>query len=173
MNTFVIELWDDEGSLCTFYSVKWDDAIDNETDIFFDKYDNIPEYEEATGELLSFILYVIGDDHGAKDELFNRHENEVVGLPVKGKLKLGSFFYHYPQFPLRIYALKITQNIVILFNGGVKDGDTNQTSSLNIRWKEACSFARRIDEAIRAKWIIVDEANHVLKSSDNDDEIIL
>ena len=33
--------------------------------------------------LLSFVLDSIGEDHGAVDELFNRFENEVVGLPNK------------------------------------------------------------------------------------------
>lgn len=173
MNTFVLELWDDEGLFCTFYTVRWDEKESSETDIFFDRYDNLIEYEEATEELLSFILHAVGDRHGAIDELFNRYENEVTGLPSKGKLELGSLVYHYPKFPLRLYALKITEGIVILFNGGVKDGNTNQSSSLNIRWQEACSFARRIDEAIRAGWISIDSENRLLKSGDDFDEIIL
>jgi len=159
--------------LCTFYTVRWGEKENNETDIFFDRYDDSTKYEKATEELLSFVLYAVGDRHGAIDELFNRYENEVTGLPVKGKLELGSFVYHYPKFPLRLYALKITEGIVVLFNGGVKDGGTNQTSSLNIRWQEACSFAKRIDEAIRAGWISIDVENRLLKSGDDFNEIIL
>ncbi len=53
MNTFVVELWDDESTLCTFYTVRWDEVSNNETDIFFDKYHNVPEYEKASAELLS------------------------------------------------------------------------------------------------------------------------
>jgi len=132
-----LELWDDERTLCTFYTVRWLDAEENETNRFFDTYDNMPEYTEASMALLNFIIFAIGDDHGAKNELFNRDKNEVKGLPVKGSVRLGTFVYEYPNFPLRLYALIITRNIVILFNGGVKDGLKNQTSSLVMKWREA------------------------------------
>jgi hypothetical protein len=39
--------------------------------------------------LLSFVLDSIGEDHGAVNALFNRFENEVVGLPNKGKVTVG------------------------------------------------------------------------------------
>lgn len=173
VNIFALEIWDDEGAKCTFYTVRYDDLHINETDLFFDKYDAIPEYTKANQELLSFIWYSIGDDHGAADELFNRDENEVKGLPVQGKAVLDEITYHYPNFPLRLYALKITNNIVILFNGGVKDDETNQKSSLHLIWREACEFAKRINEALRDGSIIVDEKNRKLKNYDGSDEIIL
>jgi hypothetical protein len=81
VNTFALEVWDDEAQKCTFYTVRWEDAVQNETDKFFNKYDSIPEFKTSTQELLSFVLDSIGEDHGAVDALFNRFENEVVGLP--------------------------------------------------------------------------------------------
>lgn len=173
VNIFALEIWDDEGAKCTFYSVKYDDADTNETDLFFEKYDAMPAYKEANQELLSFIIYAIGEDHGAVDELFNRDENEVKGIPVQGKRTVQNITYHFPQFPLRLYALKITNTIVVLFNGGIKDGPTNQKSSLYIEWRAACEFAKRIDEAIRDKTIIVDEKNRKLTNYDGSNEIIL
>ena len=48
-------------------------------------------------------------------------------------------------------------DLVVLFNGGVKSAQTNQASrGLNLKWLEACQFAKRIGEAIRDKEIIVD-----------------
>jgi hypothetical protein len=38
VNTFALELWDDEAKKCTFYTVRWEDAAQNETDKFFHKY---------------------------------------------------------------------------------------------------------------------------------------
>jgi hypothetical protein len=173
VNIFALEIWDDEGAKCTFYTVKYEDISTNETDLFFDKYDAISDYKEASQELLTFILYAIAEDHGAIDDFFNRAENEVKGLPVQGKVIINEVTYYYPEFPLRLYALKITNNIVVLFNGGIKDGPTNQTSSLNMQWRAACEFAKRIDKAIRDGSIIVDEINRKLTNYDGSDEIIL
>ena len=148
MNIFALEIWDDEGAKCTFYTVKQDGVERNETDLFFEKYDAIAAYKEANQELLAFVIYAIGENHGAVDALFNRYENEVKGLPVQGKRTVQNITYHFPEFPLRLYALKITKNVVVLFNGGIKDGPTNQKSSLHLEWRAACEFAKRIDEAI-------------------------
>lgn len=56
MNKFELKIWDDESSLCTFYSVQWDESSDNETDKFFSKYEHLEGLKEAAQELLSFIL---------------------------------------------------------------------------------------------------------------------
>ena len=47
MNNFILELWDDEGIECTFYSVRWEDSIENETDKFFNKYDRLNDYKTS------------------------------------------------------------------------------------------------------------------------------
>src|SRR6202000_34844 len=99
--------WDDEAKKCTFYTVRWEDALQNETDKFFNKYDSINEFKKPVQQLLSFVLDSIGDDHGAVDLLFNRFENEVVGLPNKGKVNVGGIVFLYPNFPLRLYALRV------------------------------------------------------------------
>lgn len=173
VNIFALEIWDDEGAKCTFYTVRYDDNDLSETDIFFEKYDAVKKYTQANQELLSFIIHAIGEDHGAVDELFNRDENEVKGLPAQGKRTVENITYHFPEFPLRLYALKITNNIVILFNGGIKDGPTNQTSSLHLEWRSACEFAKKIDKAIRDGSIIVDDKNRKLTNYDGSNEIIL
>ena len=59
VNIFALEIWDDEAAKCTFYTVKYDDAETNETDLFFEKYDAIAKYKEANQELLSFVLLAI------------------------------------------------------------------------------------------------------------------
>lgn len=130
MNTFTLELWDDEAIKCTFYTVRWDEAEENETDKFFNKYYSIAETKQSAQELLSFVLDSIGEDHGAIDVLFNRFENEVVGLPNKGKIVVGEIVFLYPNFPLRLYALRVNNrsDLVVLFNGGVKSAQTNQIS---------------------------------------------
>lgn len=54
MNTFVIEIWDDECPKCTFYTVRLEEprSAQNETDKFFLKYETQEEYKEEINELL-------------------------------------------------------------------------------------------------------------------------
>jgi hypothetical protein len=176
VNTFVLELWDDEARKCTFYTVRWEDAAENETDKFFKKYYAVPELKQATQELLSFVLDSIGEDHGAIDLLFNRFENEVVGLPNKGKVTMGEVVFLFPEFPLRLYALRINNrtDLVVLFNGGVKSAQTNQASkALNLKWIEACQFAKRIEEALRNKEIVIDNGKRKILFHNGEDEMYL
>ena len=113
---------------------------------------------------------------GAIDVLFNRFENGVVGLPNKGKVTIDGISFLFPNFPLRLYALRINNrtDLVILFNGGIKSAQTNQQSKdLNIKWIEACQFAKRIEEAVKDKEIIIEEKNRRILSGDGSDEILL
>ena len=81
--------------------------------------------------------------------------------------------YYYPNFPLRLYALKITEKIVVLFGGGIKDGTTNQTSSLNLKWTEACQYARRIIDAISTGTILIDDSKRIIVNNTGPGEILL
>ena len=173
MNSFTLEIWDDEGEACTFYTVRKEGHDLNETDKFLERFEYDDNYKDAVRSLLSLVLEVIGDDYGALDKLFNRHENEVKGLPPKGKIRLIQDDLYYPDFPLRLYALKLRENLVVLFNGGIKDGETNQTSSLLNEWREACAFASKIDRAIVEKQITIDEENRKISFYDGSENIIL
>ncbi|MFD2146261.1 hypothetical protein [Mucilaginibacter antarcticus] len=176
MNIFALEIWDDEGKKCTFYTVRWDDAIENETDKFFNKYNGIPELKTATQQMLSFVLDSLGDDHGAIDALFNRPENEVTGLPNTGKVTVKQVLFAYPNFPLRLYALRANNrsDIVILFNGGIKSARTNQESNdIHLKWIEACQFAKRIEDALNDGEIVIDEGNRRIVSANGEEEIYL
>jgi hypothetical protein len=153
-----------------------DESKESETDKFFNKYDSIQTLKQSNQELLSFILDSIGEDYGAIDSLFNRFENEVVGLPNKGKIKVEGIEFFYPNFPLRLYAFRINdrKDLVVLFNGGIKSAQTNQKSGdLHIKWLEACQFAKRIEEAIREKEIIIDTSKRMIFSEDGEAEILL
>ena len=176
MNTFALEIWDDEALKCTFYTVRWEDAEENETDKFFTKYDAITELKQSVQELLNFVLYSIGEDHGAVNALFNRFENNVIGLPNKGRVNVSGIIFLYPNFPLRLYALRVNSrsDLVVLFNGGLKSAQTNQSShDLNMQWIEACQFAKRIEMALRGGEIIIDAAKRRILRFDGSEEIFL
>lgn len=65
-------------------------------------------------------------------------------------------------------------DLVVLFNGGLKTAQTNQASrNLNLKWIEACQFAKRIDEALRNKEIVIDDKKKKLLTDTGDEDIIL
>lgn len=65
-------------------------------------------------------------------------------------------------------------DLVILFNGGIKSAQTNQNSKdLNLKWIEACQFAKRIEQAFRENEIIIDSKKRKILSVNGDDEILL
>ena len=172
MNIFELKIWDDERKLCTFYTVQYDGDDTSETDKFILHLEN-SEHDDALGELLTYILEVLGDIHGAQPCFFNRYEHEVVGLPHKGELAIKDIKYHLPHFPLRLYALRVNDHIVILFGGGVKDGPTNQSSSLHLQWVEACSMAKKIWDELKSDGIKIDEKNRKLTDADGNDSITI
>lgn len=174
MNTFELEIWDDECERVTFYTVRWQDSELSETDRFFDKYEKTEK--QATQELLVLLLDSIGTDHGAVEAFFNRPEDGVTGLPPKGRITVDEVKFHYPKFPLRLYALCINdrEDLVVLFNGGVKSSETNSESpDLNMKFLEAKTIGKRIEQALNDKTITIDEASRTLKSFNGSDVIVL
>lgn len=173
MNTFVLELWDDECARCIFYSVKKENESENETNKFIEEYSKIPKYKDDLQNLLNYVIDIIGEDHGAIDILFNRYENEVTGLPLHGKVTLKEVVHHFPNFPLRLYALRLTEELVILFNGGVKDGPSNQESSLLPQWRESCEMARKIIRDWNEKLIEIDPISGKLVDYNGNYDIVI
>src|SRR5690606_41994411 len=103
------------------------------------------------------IINVIGNTYGANEAFFNRYENRVTALPPKGQIKISELELDYPSFPLRLYCLALSEEVVILFNGGIKDARTAQQSSdLSTKFYEANEFAKRILSALNTGDINID-----------------
>ena len=47
MNAFALEIFNDEGNACTFYTVRWENAEISETDKFFVKFRNDVAYKNS------------------------------------------------------------------------------------------------------------------------------
>ena len=177
MNTFALEIWYDEGSICTFYTVRWADVdnVPSETDKFFDTY-AVPEHplEDKGLQLFRLISESIGNRYGATNDFFDRVENKAQALPPKPKQWLEEIKDLGINFPLRLFCYRITENIVILFNGGIKDAATAQESkNLSMKFYEAQAFVQKIKEALQSGMIEISDNNRYLTSFDGKTEIIL
>ena len=115
MNNFaIIELLDEFlFDRVTYYSVKLENKEVNEFEDFILKHQDNKNLENEFDDILSW-LEVMGEEHGAKQHLF-RNEMKADALPPSAQyLKI---IYHEN---LRLYCMRISTQIVILFNGGVK-----------------------------------------------------
>ncbi len=177
MNTLALEIWYDEGSICTFYTVSWltnDDDAPSETDKFFDTY-AVQEHplEEKVMQLFRLITESIGNKYGATNDFFDRAENKAQALPPKPKRWVEEIKELGINFPLRLFCYRVTEKIVILFNGGIKDADSAQESNLSMRFYEAQTFVKKIEEAFQSKMIEISEDERYLQNFDGTTEIIL
>ena len=157
MSSFELEIWDDQAEMVTFYTVKWEDAEISETGKFFDRMRKIPEMKDSIQKMAKLITEVIGNTYGAHEAFFNRFENRATALPPKGKIKLSEIEFDYIGFPLRLYCLALNEELVVLFNGGIKDAQTIQETKdpISIKFYEANEFAKRIFAAINSEQIII------------------
>jgi hypothetical protein len=170
VNTFALRIWDDECDKVTFYTVHQDGHVLCETDKFFEKYSKLIRFKTNTERLLQLILEVIGNTYGAHTNFFNRFEDQANALPHKGSIEEIKFEH---DFPLRLYCYRVTDSIVVLFNGGEKTAQTVQNSSnLNLKFIEAKSYVKLIQTALNTGEIKVN--NRILVYPNNPlEEIIL
>lgn len=172
MNTFVLEIFDDEGAKCTFYTVRWEYAELSETHKFLDKVKGDARLKNSLQELAKFLEIVIGDEKGAL-EVFFRFENTAHALPPAGEHQVGEITINYGNFPLRLYCLRISDSLVVLFNGAEKTSKAAQDGKTSMAFHEANQFAKRILEALREKEIYITSDERVFRNSDNSEEIFL
>jgi DNA-binding protein len=172
VNTFALEIFDDQGQVCTFYTVRWEDATLSETDKFFQKFRYDEQLKNSLRELASFLEVVIGDEHGAL-EYFFRFENAAQALPPSGTYKVQDVFIYYGNFPLRLYCLRISENLVVLFNGAEKTAATAQGGRTSMAFQEANIFAKRMLDALQQKEIYITTDQRAFRYYDGSNEIII
>jgi hypothetical protein len=172
VNIFELLIFDDTGSRCTFYTVKQDGHELSETDKFFDKCRKQPHLVRPLQELAKFLSVIIASEKGALPDFF-RFENKAQALPPSGKYVIESITINYGNFPLRLYCLRITDGIVILFNGGEKTSEDAQEGKTSMAFHEANRFAERIMEALNEGWIFISKDGRYLESSDGKNELVI
>lgn len=172
MNTFALEIFDDQGQVCSFYTVRWEEAAISETDKFFVKYENDSTLQRPLQELAKFISNKIGDEMGALEDFF-RFENSAQALPPSRTHKVEGLYINFGNFPLRLYCLRISETLVVLFNGGEKTADTAQGGKTSMAFQEANIFAKRILDALREKDIYITADQRAFRNYDGSDEIII
>ncbi len=102
----------------TYYVLKVEGRKNHEFNDFIIRMNAIERFKPEVGKILQFIKDV-GDKHGALRKLF-RHERLAEALPEPK--------YHYlevneegiTEYGLRLYCLRLTEQVVLLLNGDIK-----------------------------------------------------
>jgi hypothetical protein len=178
VNNFALTIWYDEGRACTFYTVKWvgveDDDLPSETDHFFDTYaDPRHPLQEKALQLFRLITESIGNKYGATDDFFDRTENLAQALPPKPKVRVEEIHAMGLHFPLRLFCYRVSERLVVLLHGGIKDARTAQDSDLSMKFREAQQFVKRIEGELRSGRLIITDDGRYLMTDDGKTDIIL
>ena len=88
-----------------------------------------------------------------------------------GKYKVGELTINYGNFPLRLYCLRISDSLVVLFNGAEKTSATAQNGKTSLVFSDAYQFAKRILKALIDRDITTNKRE--FKNFNNNDEILL
>ncbi len=87
------------------------------------------------------MIQEIGKKYGARKQYF-RHENRAHALPS------AEVRFIETDKSLRLYCLRLSDQAVILFNGGYKDAQTAQESGISYHFQEANIMANKIQKAL-------------------------
>lgn len=136
----------------------------------------MPEHslEEQAMQLFRLITESVGNRYGATADFFDRIESKALALPPKPKRSVEEIKDLGINFPLRLFCYRITEKIVILFNGGIKDASSAQESkNLSMKFYEAQTYVKKIEEALGSEMIEISTDERYLQCFDGTSEIIL
>ena len=155
MNSFaeIIKIPDFCGPGCSVYSVR---RIGNFDVTEFEKWIEINQtYKKVEDEYKDILEWIrrMGQTEGAREEWF-REEREADGLPLPAR-----FLSIQYEFDLRLYCLRLTDNVLVLFSGAVKSERTaQQCPQVRGHFEYANEVAKEIKELIESQEIkIVDK----------------
>ncbi len=176
MNTFVLEIWEDSFEQVTFYTVRWESSQESETDKFFSRFlQGKEEFREDFHELVA-LIEDIGNRKSAKPHYFSRQVATISELPPKMKVKIEELTLNLTSNRLRLFCLRVSDHIVILFNGGVKTSQKTQDSpDLASKLRDAWDFAKVILEELQDSYGSINLDNfsrRIIDDKGNDDQII-
>lgn len=118
MHTFASIQEFDRFKTVTYYTLRREGAAQSETDDFFRRMEMELTYSDQLQRLLTWIKQIGLRRTGAERRFF-RSEGLCLALPPNRK-------YLTEAIDLRLYCFKVSNSIVVLYNGGIKTARTAQ-----------------------------------------------
>jgi len=157
VNTFVaIKRLDDLcGSKVNFYSVHFEGNEENEFYEFLARMEDEPDVVDELEKLIVW-LELIANKYGAQSKYF-RHEglySDASALPPpRNIMRINELEVNH----LRLYCLRANENVVFLFNGGIKSQGIDKAQYCpNVRpyFIQANELSDKINELFQQKIIL-------------------
>ncbi len=126
-----------------YYALKFKDEDLNELDKFYNNYRK--DYSESVDYIKMWIAH-IGEKFGATPQYFRPEDNAFALPPTKEKIEYLDLDLDQEKMKLRLYCLVLSEKIVILVNGGIKESQATRDSPSC--WKQFM-FASNIASQIR------------------------
>lgn len=121
MNTFVLEKLEElVTEKVTYYSVRFVDKEVTEFEAFVLKHSQQANIQDEWADLMLWMEERLGRRSGALKRFF-RHEGKADALPPEAQY----LDIDYEQ-NIRLYCLRISDHVVVLFNGGIKTAQKAQ-----------------------------------------------
>jgi hypothetical protein len=133
-----------------FYTVRFDEDTLSETEKFITRILDTPDLEREYGEEMDTLIAVlefIGDVRGAQRKYFREENNAEALPPPRGTLEAQELDI---DNRLRLYCVRLSDEVVILFGGGIKTAlSVQESSDVRMHFHLAQRIATALDEALR------------------------
>ena len=114
MNTFALLIEIKSYRLVKYYTVRFEDEQNNEFAKFVAIHKRDTNIATEFNDIMAWIRDYLGCRYGALEKYF-RHEKKAQALPPSARFLEITY-----EANLRLYCYRISDHVVILFNGGVK-----------------------------------------------------
>ncbi|NJN25196.1 MAG: hypothetical protein HC819_04055 [Cyclobacteriaceae bacterium] len=143
----------------TYYTIRFEHEKNSEFEKFILKHGSDKTIHNEFNDLIA-LLKRLGEEIGAKERYFSRKEKKAEALPPKWNNLLPKERRLHVKFQhnLRLYCMRISDEIVFLFNGGVKTPGpiTAQECKIVRKYFEmANKLVEVIEEAIKENNIVL------------------
>jgi hypothetical protein len=158
------------GPKVRYYSIQFEGNTTDEIEDFMLRHESKIHLQEELDEIIDW-LDGIAHLTGALETLF-RHERKASALPPENNIRnhrRKQFSIQYQEVNhLRLYLIRLNENVVILLNGGEKTTrDPERCPNVRRYFKEAQKIAEALEEAIKTSEIkYVKNHTDLLFSSD-------
>ena len=159
MNIFakIVRLPDFQFTKVRYFSICF---RENEVNEFFDFLNRMEEIAEVAEDLSNMLVWIeeIGEKYGAIKNRFFRNESIIADVQALPPSKKQMEAFEIPVEDLRLYCMVLNENVVFLFNGGIKTTvNAKDCPNVGPYINQANQVVSKIDECIINKDITWNE----------------